>query len=374
MRILHLFSDWKWTGPAEPAVQMSAGLNAKGIEVFFACQRPPANARQSILQKLSGAKFHVITDFNLAKGLKPLKGISDIKAIRKFIRDRHIDIVHTHTDHDHFIGGTAARGTEARIVRTNHKGVPFRTNIAARYLINKLTDAYTTFTETGLIADNKNYPGREDFFYKLNPSIDIGRFNAEGNCGNARKEFGISANAAVAGIVARVQRHRKFDILFKAFKTALKDMPEMRLMIIGRGTHINELAVEPAKNMGLEHAVIFTGYRDVDYLSVLNTFDFKVFLVPGSDGTCRAVREAMAMGKPVIASNNGILPEMVENEKTGLVVKDTPEDLAEAMVKLAKNPELRQRLGRNALIKANAEYNPQIQITQMFDVYIRTLK
>lgn len=353
---------------------MCAGLHTEGADMFFACQKPPANARQNILQKLSNARFRIITDFNLAKGLKPLKGLSDIKAIRKFIRDKDIDIVHTHTDHDHFIGGTAARGTNAKIVRTNHKGIPFRTNIAARYLINKLTDAYTTFTETGLAADKINYPGKRDYFYKINPSIDIGRFNATGSTRNARKEFGIGTDDVVAGIVARVQRHRKFDVLLKAFKTALNEMPNMRLMIVGRGTNINELAVQPAKKMGLEHKVIFTGYRDVDYLNVLNTFDFKLFLVPGSDGTCRAVREAMAIGKPVIASDTGILPEMVENGKTGLIVRDMPEDLSKAMVRMAGNPELRRTLGRNALIKANAEYNPKIQILQTLDVYDNILK
>ena len=64
--------------------------------------------------------------------------------------------------------------------------------------------------------------------------------------------------------------------------------------------------------------------------------DIFVFLMAGSDGTARALREAMAMGKPVVVADRGILPELVEDGISGLVVKDTPDELAKATLQLLR--------------------------------------
>ena len=67
--------------------------------------------------------------------------------------------------------------------------------------------------------------------------------------------------------------------------------------------------------------------------------------MPGSDGACRAVREAMALGIPVIAARRGMLPEIVENNREGLIIDDSPENLADAMMTLVENPGIRQAMG-----------------------------
>ncbi|MCP4363881.1 MAG: glycosyltransferase family 4 protein, partial [Planctomycetes bacterium] len=63
---------------------------------------------------------------------------------------------------------------------------------------------------------------------------------------------------------------------------------------------------------------------------------------------CRAVREAMAMGLPIIAARRGMLPEIVEHEMNGLVVDDTPENLAEAIERLASDESLRRRMAETS--------------------------
>jgi len=80
--------------------------------------------------------------------------------------------------------------------------------------------------------------------------------------------------------------------------------------------------------------------------------DIFVFLMAGSDGTARALREAMAMGKPVIVANRGMLPELVEHGISGLVVNDTPEALFQATLQLLHHPEMREALGKAAYQKA----------------------
>ena len=116
----------------------------------------------------------------------------------------------------------------------------------------------------------------------------------------------------------------------------MRTRPELLLVLVGRGTHFEEVAKEPIEELGISKRVVTAGYRREDYPGVLACFDMKVFLVPGTDGSCRAVREAMASSIPIIAARRGMLPELVE-EGTGVVIDDTVEGLSEAILRMASD-------------------------------------
>jgi glycosyltransferase involved in cell wall biosynthesis len=97
--------------------------------------------------------------------------------------------------------------------------------------------------------------------------------------------------------------------------------------------------------------------------------DIFVFLMAGSDGTARALREAMAMGKPSVVANRGIMPELVEHGVSGLVVEDTPEALADATVQLLQHPELRKKMGEAAYQKAHQEFRLDLQVEAVEKFY-----
>ena len=87
-----------------------------------------------------------------------------------------------------------------------------------------------------------------------------------------------------------------------------------------RGTHIEETAVQPAARLGIADRVLFAGYRAGDYADVLRCCDVFTFLVPGSDGGCRALLEAAACAIPAVTTRRGALPDLVEDGRTGLLV------------------------------------------------------
>ena len=109
---------------------------------------------------------------------------------------------------------------------------------------------------------------------------------------------------------------------------------------------MEESVVKPMKRLGVEPWVVLGGYQTEHYVDTLNSMDLFVFLVPGSDGTARALREAMAMGKPVIVTDRGMLPELVENGVSGIVAQETPESLAQAVCELLRDPEKGRKMGR----------------------------
>jgi len=357
MRILHLFSDWKWTGPAEPALRQASELAERGHDVFFACASPPHPVEDSLLQRAREAPVHVLEGLRLEKHFKILADAADVRVLRRRMEEIGIDVVHVHRDQDHLIGGAAARRAGAVIVRTNHTARPFHPlSIRKRLLVHRFCDRLVEVSREALETNRETFGLAETRSAWIETAVDLERFRP-GGAEPLREELGLDPRHVVVGIVARVQRHRRFEILFEAFDKSLRQRPELRLLMVGRGTHYDTVARIPIDVLGLNNQVVQAGYRKEDFPGVLACFDMKVFLQPGTDGSCRAVREAMAAGIPVIASRRGMLPELVA-EDTGVLVDDAPEALAEAIARLADDRELRKRLGRNARREAERRFDP----------------
>ena len=111
---------------------------------------------------------------------------------------------------------------------------------------------------------------------------------------------------------------------------------------------MEETVVKPIRNLGLEQPVLLAGYRGEDYVDTIANLDIFTLLMPGFDGTARAVREAMALGKPCVVSDIGMLPEIVPHEQAGLVTRANPPDLAASWLDLIGNADKRRQLGANA--------------------------
>jgi glycosyltransferase involved in cell wall biosynthesis len=170
-------------------------------------------------------------------------------------------------------------------------------------------------------------------------------------------------------MIARYQKYRRTAVFLEATKTIAKDFPNIKVLLVGRSSQMEESVVKPMRRLGVEEWVSLAGYRTTDYLDTLACMDIFVFLMAGSDGTARALREAMAMGKPVIAANRGMLPELVENGVSGLVVNDTPEELARAVLYLLHHPEKREALGKAALQKAHRDFTLDRQVEAVEEFY-----
>lgn len=349
-RVLHLFSDWKWTGPAEPAVDLAATLARRGMDVRFACSPLPFDAEDALEKRARERGLEPLTAFALAKHFNVFQNRRDAAAIARYVDAEGIDILHAHRLQDHWIAAMAARRARrpVRVVRTSHDAVPQRKTIRTRLLYKDRTDLLIDLSREAYQRDGSVFRLNRRLVY-IPPAVDADRFDPARVSGDLREELGISREEVVIGIVARIQEHRRFDMLLEAFRRIAHKYKPIRLVIVGRGTHMEKVAVRPARRMKLEDRVIFAGYRREDYRQALKTFDLKMFLVPGSDGSCRAVLQALAMGVPVVATTRGILPEIVHDGVNGFLASpDSIGDLAEGMARLVRDPVLRRRMGAKA--------------------------
>jgi glycosyltransferase involved in cell wall biosynthesis len=352
MRVLHLFGDWKWTGPSEPVLDLVQELRVLGVGADLACMTPPPDGKGSLPERARARGIEPRLDFCLKRSFSPFQNLCDVKKIAAACAD--YDLVHVHFSHDQLVGGMGARRSKrARLVRTNHKAVPTPVNLASKYLLRRYTDGYLTYSQAALDADTAAFGLRG---WRIDPGMRLEKFPA----------VDTPHEGFVVGVVARMQRHRRFDVLLQAVK--LCKVPDLRVLVVGRGTHMDEVAVRPAKRLGLTN-VTFTGYLGDKYLETVGSFDALLFLVPGSDGTCRAIREAMCLGKAVIGARRGMIPELVEHGRTGLVVDDTPENLARAIEELAADRDRCRAMGRAGRKKALSTYDIRRQAAQVKAAY-----
>jgi glycosyltransferase involved in cell wall biosynthesis len=97
-------------------------------------------------------------------------------------------------------------------------------------------------------------------------------------------------------------------------------------------------------------------------------------LVPGSDGSCRAVREALACAKPVIAVRRGILPELIRDGETGILIEEKPADLARAMLAMTRDGEFRLNCSQAARHYAETVLDPDRYVKKVMAIYESLVK
>jgi len=358
MRILHLLADWKWTGPSEPILILVDALTKRGHEVIFAVQEPPGEAREgnNIVKFARARGVRIDTSLGWDRRTKPdnlfgLPGIiRDARRLAGIIEEFKADIVNAHSDHDHITAALALRSVHRRpaLVRTDHKRDSFPPGVMTRFLLSRWTDGIVTFSPAAArrIVEDFSFPGKR--LLVVDPALDLSRWRPGPPTKDMRAVYGIAPDAFVFGMVARFQAYRKTDRVIAAFARLTQKHPRARLLLLGRSSQMEESVLGPAKRLGVTDRVITPGYVREDYRDALASMDAFVFMMPGSDGTARAMREAMALGLPVVAARVGMLPEIVEDRVSGLIVEPTEGDIAAALDMLCSDPGLCRRLGEGA--------------------------
>lgn len=349
MRILELTSDWKWTGPAEPLLHAVVGLRARGHDVDAAFPPPPKGHSGALAER--AAERGVVAAWAPAagQGYVPIRDGAEVRRLRAFLRGRDYDVVHAQHARAHILARLASRGLRTRVVASWTHGDPIPAGFWNTWLYGpRGCDGLTVLSER-LAADVRaRFPATPERVAVVPGAVDAAHFAPRSAPARLRDELGLLPEQRVIGMVARLQPHRRVELVLAALALARKTAPGLRLLVIGRGTRAKQVLDEPVARLGLGEAVVRAGYRRDDYRDTLALMDALVFVVPGSDGSCRAVLETMAMEIPTLASRRGILPETVADGETGALFDETPESLAAGLIDLWRDPVRWQARGKAA--------------------------
>lgn len=180
----------------------------------------------------------------------------------------------------------------------------------------------------------------------------------------------------VIGIVGRLTPIKGHPLFLKAMARVVRVMPSVKIRIIGDAPkpQYKEELMLLTRRLGLSHAVEFLGTR-YDIPELLS--GMSVLAVPsvGEEAFGRVVIEAGACGVPVVATRIGGLVDIIQHEKEGLLVPaDDPKMLADAVIRLLKEPALAESLAVSLKRKVEAEFNLELMFQKTLEVYEEALK
>jgi len=375
LRALHLFSNWRWTGPAEPAVNLCAALRDRGVDVQFACGQEPADRDNAIRRRATELGLPVLVGQQLRKHHAPIANARDAAALASRLAAPP-DVIHAHLLNDHLIALKLARRLQPRphVVRSFYIAEALKGPRRTRAALARGTDAAIVPCQAArdLLVQRLAYPAEQ--VTTIEAAIDTGRFDPNRSLPDLRPQFGLLPEDLVLGVIARIQPHRQYQLLVEAVALAAAELPRLKLLVLGRGPDKERLLLAPARRLGVADRVACSEYRwHDDFVAAVACFDASVFLVPGTDGTCRAIREAMAMAKPVIGTRRGIIPELIDDGQTGLIVDEEPQALARAIVTVLGDPARCRRMGQAAWRAAERRFPIHRQACRVHELYQQLL-
>jgi len=358
LNILHTEASLGWGGQEIRIINESLGMLKRGHRVYIAAPR-----ESTIYRKAKTADIPV---FHLPfKKQNP----SDILKVASLIRENLINIVNTHSSSDSWVATIAARLSRPKplILRTRHLSTPIGKNPLSTLIYDILPDAVITTGEEirqRMITYNR-FDG--DRIFSIPTGVDMERFNP------ATVIPSIKPNGFSIGMVSVLRSWKGHKYFIEAVPAILSIIPDSFFYIVGDGPQFQNIK-KTIKDLSLEHKILMLGHRD-DIPRILASLDVIVHPSYANEGVPQSLLQAMAMEKPVIASDAGAIKEIVIDKKTGFLIDPkNPEQLAEKVISLYKAPVLRIQFGKNGRKMVEKDFSIENMLDKIESLYARLLQ
>lgn len=294
--------------------------------------------------------------------------------LARFLRDQSVSVVHCHDQYSNFFSALSARAAGVPVIITSKRWLhsPLRYRIAngigfrasTRVLANSQSVARSLEADDKLRRDRvvviPNFVDEQAFERPPDEVID-----------GWRTELGIEPDAQIIGVVASLSPIKAHATLLRAVAALVPRWPLVRLVLVGDGTERESLR-RLANELGLDGVVRFAGLRP-QLPSFHFLFDVSV-LSSVSEGFPNSLVEAMAAGRPIVATNVGGVPDAVRDGENGLLVPPgDPASFADALEHLLASPHRRDAMGAAGASRARTEFHARQVVGSLERLYDRLL-
>jgi glycosyltransferase involved in cell wall biosynthesis len=283
-------------------------------------------------------------------------------ALRRLMRERRVDVVHTHSSVDSWVAGVAARSLGLAVVRSRHVSIPIPRR---RALVYHLADRIVTSGDAvaGIVAAAGVPPER---IVAIGPGVDTQRFHPGVSGSAVRAELGLTGPAI--GLVANIRGSKGHRFFLEAAREVLRTRADVRFVIVGDGVGFGDVR-RRVEELGLGACVRMTGFRR-DIPEVMAALDVLVLPSVKSEAMSQVIPQALAVGTPVVGTTVGGTPELVRDGETGRLVP--PADaaaLARAILDLLRDPEGARAMARRGQAEVLARHSMEAAMTRLVAVY-----
>jgi len=361
-KVLHIITRVDKGGSAQNTYLTILGLKRKsfqsslisGLSLESEMKKEEKKTTEKDIQKLKSEGIEFIQCPFLLRRINIIKDLKAFFDIFRVIKKNSPLIVHTHSSKAGFLGRLAAKLAGIPIiVHTPHGHVffgyfgPLKTKvfIILEKLASRITDKIVALTNREKEDHVRLRIANDDKFIVIHSGVELKTFKEFpfNEKQYFKKELGIPENFLVVGTIGRLVPVKGPEFLIEAAKYIIPKYPNTYFLFSGDG-HLKQNLEEKASVLGIKNNIIFLGWRD-DIAEIISVYD--VFVLPSlNEGMGRVLVEAMALGKPIVASNVGGIPDLVTHGKNGFLVppKD-PEELAKYIQILLEDGERREKMG-----------------------------
>ncbi|MDA2916155.1 glycosyltransferase [Nitrospinae bacterium AH_259_B05_G02_I21] len=320
---------------------------------------------------------------NLTRAMHPLKDLQALWDLYMACRREGFDLVHTHSSKAGILGRWAAWLAGCRrLVHTPHGHVftgyygPVlsRLFVYAERLTAPITDTIITLTPRGIEDHLAWRIAPEEKFTAVPSGVELEGFAppspADGGS-SVRAALSLHPDEPIVGSVGRLDRVKGYDQLVEASDLVLRERPDAWFVVAGDGQERGALEAQ-ARRLGVAGRWRFLGWQE-RLEPLYHAFDISV-LPSRNEGMGRAVVEALACGRPVVATAVGGVPSVVEDGVTGLLVPpEDPHALARAILQLLEDETARRRMGEAGPKWVRERFSCQAMLDGIERVYSRLL-
>ena len=367
VKILRVIARLNMGGPALHVAYLTAGLKKRGYDTTLVAGSL-ARGEDSMAFVADELGVDVIRIDELGREISPLRDIAATLRLARLIRRERPQILHTHTAKAGAVGRAAALLAGSRrppiVVHTFHGHVLRGYFGVLRSLFFRFLERWLARSTTALVAVSPQVRddlvalgvAPRDRFVVIRLGIELAERVAADRDGRlqSRRYLGIPTDRFTVGWIGRMTAVKRTDDVLVAFKQLRDGGVDACLCMVGDGPDREQLE-RRAHELGVVRDTLFLGYQD-DVAPFYAAFDALV-LPSGNEGTPVSAIEALAAGRPVVATRVGGVPDVVRDGKDGFLVEagDT-EELAERLARLARDPTLRERMGREGRARVLPRY------------------
>ncbi len=357
MFTLHVDTARTWRGGQNQCLLTVLGLRARGHRAVLVAHPSGALARRA-------AEGHDLVR------LAPANEVDFAAGFRfsRVLRDLKPEIVHAHDPHGVSMAAMALSTMKAAsrplLVAARRVDFHLKQNAFSRWKYKQVDLMICSSDAIRAMAIHDGVPAER--CVTVHEGIDVDRIAALPEA-DAHKELWLPPRAPLVGNIAALVPHKGQRTLVEAAPRVVRALPQTQVLIFGEGPLRGALQ-QQIRALGLDHYVKLVGFRP-DVLALLKSLD--VFVMSSvTEGLGTSILDAMAASKPVVATAAGGMPEAVEHGVTGLVVPvERPAELADAILTLLRDPDLRARMGAAGFARARAHFTADRMVDETLAAY-----
>jgi len=384
MRVTHVITRLIVGGAQENTVASVLGLqNKPGLEVDL-ISGPSIGPEGSLVDRLGanvtlnqpGSPLLIVPD--LVRAVHPVKDFLALRNLEKIFRQTKPQIVHTHSGKAGVLGrSAAARAGVPIIIHTIH-GPSFGTfqGALANWIFRgaeRRAARHTTHFVTVADAMTEQYLaagiGKREQFTKVLSGFPLEPLLSAKNDLELRRRLGLSPDDIVIGKIARLFKLKGHDDLFSIAPELVKQNPSIRFLLVGDGEWRERFGRRTAE-LGLQKHFVFTGLVPPEQVpQFVGIMDLLVHLST-REGLPRALPQALAAAKPVIAYDCDGAREVCFDNETGFLIRPGDlKSLTEKLLRLAGDPALREQFGKRGQQFVREHFGVERMVDSLYSLY-----